>query len=289
MKELWQYLKEHWPRILLFLGLWLILGLGAYQLLFFVSDVGLDEDNPRFYFASSAGLGLAALGFYVYFKQKKDLKLLKDALQVLRYLDPKGFYIRDGVGGGHMPKLRDNSLDIFDQNKDIALGLFLETECVLDAFSESNRGIVGDSDYNDNRGRLAEILGQLDKNQGLYVKIKNLDCLILKNLEDTTKRKFPRQVYFLRLNLLIDFRDACQEGKFLVYGEHNERFKDNEKVLCEFCKKILNQFYSNYKDYSAQPVEFDLRLFRKFFSEAEQEYRSNLKSSNEEDEYEDDN
>jgi hypothetical protein len=113
-----------------------------------------------------------------------------------------------------------------------------------------------------------------------------MDDLILGNLEDRTKRKFPRQVYFLRLNLLTDFRDACQKEKFLIYSEHNEQFKDNEKVLCEFCKKALNQFYSNYKDYSPQLVDFDLRLFRKFFSDTEQEYPSNLKLLNDENDYE---
>jgi hypothetical protein len=276
VKEVWQFLKEHWPRVFLFLGLCLILGLGAYQLLFFVSDFAFDEDgeySPRVTYSIIAGLGLTALGFHVYFKQKKDLKLLKDALQVLRYLDPEGFHILDEVGGGCMPKLRNNSLDSVDPNKDIALGLVLESEGAL-------------SKSRDDKERLAKILGQLDKSERLYESIKEMDDLILGNLEDRTKRKFPRQVYFLRLNLLTDFRDACQKEKFLIYSEHNEQFKDNEKVLCEFCKKALNQFYSNYKDYSPQLVDFDLRLFRKFFSDTEQEYPSNLKLLNDENDYE---
>lgn len=104
--KLWQLLKEHWPRILLFLALWLILGLGIYKLLvvltFFIPDsviLGLhqfiseepssDINIARFSISScisfGVSCGLNALFFHLYFKQKKDLELLKDALRVLAY------------------------------------------------------------------------------------------------------------------------------------------------------------------------------------------------------------
>lgn len=284
MKEAWQYLKEYWPRIILFLGLYLILGLGAYQLLFFVSDVGGDEMSPRAYLSFLAGLGLTALGFHVYFKQKEDLKLLKDALRVLAYLDPKGFYHPKGLGfwcgGEYMPRLRDNSLDEFDPNKDIALGLILEADGVLAKFSDSDKGIVGDWDLNDNRGKIAKIVVKLNKREWLFTRLTILNELILDNIENWIKQHFPKEVYFLRLNLLNYFIQASDQVKFLVFdkpkGLSSEKIlfvetkegsldcKDN--IVKEFFKVVLNKYYSKFQDYEMQPVNFDHRLFRKCFT-----------------------
>lgn len=289
MKEAWQYLKEHWSRVLLFLGLWLILGLGTYQLLFFIPEDYINEygegESQRAVFSVMLSLGLTVLGFYVYSKQSKELKLLKDAFQILRCIDKKEFYIRDGVGGGNLPILKNSRLDDYSPQKDLVLGLLLESMGVIDAFAKSDGGISGDFNYN--RDAIAKLLSWTNENSPLYCRLDMMDFLILKNLEDRIKRKFPRQVYFLRLNLLTDFRQACKNGEFLVYAENNKTFKDDEKILCEFCKKVLNQYYSEYESYSVQPVNLDPRLFRKFFSDKEQEYRSNLKPLNDEDDYED--
>lgn len=261
----WQWLRRNWLRVLLFLTLLVITSAGLYQLSVFIPDYSVDEEemegNPRFAFSVLIGFGLTALGFYLYFEQKKKLKLLKDALQVLRYL-------------GHLPKLRNNSLypDEFDPSKNIALGLILESRGILHSFG-----------YYDRKLDLDKILGKLDENERLYKRLERLDQLILDNLEDRIKQKFPKQVYFLRLRLLRVFRDAEKEGEFLRYDKHNFRFGKEEKILYEFSKKVLNQFYSYHNDYSPQPVKFDPRVLRKYFSEVGQEdYRSNLKYFEEE-------
>jgi hypothetical protein len=299
-KEFLQWSKKNWSNVLLFLALWLILGLGIYQLLFFVpspmllgidkilsSEPSMDENEVRFSISLCVSCGLNALFFYLYFKQKKDLELLKDALRVLTYLDPKGFYHPKGLGllggwcgGEYMPRLRDNSLDEFDQNKDIALGLILEADGVLAKFSHSDKGFVGDFDLNDNREKIAKIVVKLNKREGLFKQLTILNELILDNIEDWIKQHFPKEVYFLRLNLLNYFIQASDQVKFLVFdkpkGLSNEKIlfvetkegsldcKDN--IVKEFFKVVLNKYYSKFQDYEMQPVNFDHRLFRKCFT-----------------------
>ena len=301
MKEMWQLLKGHWPKVLLFLAIWLILGLGVYQLLFFIphsilfgigqlssSEPTLDENGVKFSISLWVSCGLNALFFYLFFKQKKDLALLKDALRVLTYLDPKGFYHPKGLclsgwcGGEYMPVLRDNSLDEFDPNKDIVLGLILEADGVLAKFSRSDKGFggLGDSDFNDNREKIAKIVVKLNKREWLFEQLTKLNMLILDNIEDWIKQHFSKEVYFLRLNLLDYFIRASDQGKYLVYDKQEGLPNDKAMIVkskdvfsvsgenspVEFYKLILNKYYSRYKEFQAQPVNFDHRLFRKCFT-----------------------
>jgi hypothetical protein len=251
MKEGWQEFKKEWPTILLLFLMWLILGLGICQLLFFIPS--LNENGSREIYAFIAGFFLTLWGYEKYIA----LKLFKDAFQVLRYKNPASFEI-DGMK--NLSILKDNSLDEYAPQKNVALGLFLESKGILRTF----RGRARDT--------MASSLKKTYENSRLYECLEKLDRVILQNLEDGIKHKFPRQIYFLRLNLLTEFSSAFKNDRFLIYAENDNIFGDDQKIICEFCKKVLNQFYSNCKDYSAQPVDFAPELFEKFLLDAEQEY-----------------
>ncbi|HUU19866.1 MAG TPA: hypothetical protein VMW72_22130 [Sedimentisphaerales bacterium] len=263
LKEFLQWSKKNWLRVLIFLGVWLILGLGVYQLLFFISYSALDEDeyeiNPRFNTSLLVGFGLTALGFYLYFNKKKQLTVLKNSFQVLIYLHGKSLWSK-------LP------LDEFDQEKNLALGLTLKAKGVAERFDL-------------NTYELNKILEKLSEDEwcnGWYRWLKELDELILDNLEDWIKQHFPKKVYFIRLRLLEDYIQATKQRKYLVYdrleGLPSEKVlivKSKEELLAsgenipgEFYKLILNKYYSQIKDsfYQAQPVNFDHRLFRKCFT-----------------------
>lgn len=282
----WQWLKKNWPSILLFLALFVVISVGLYQFFFFI-PVEIEDSPERFLLSVFVGFGLTGTGYYLHLRQKSNLLLLKHALQVLAYLDPKGVDISNRAGGGNARKLRDNSLDQFDVSKDIALGLVLESQGVLYEFSTSRGSLRGVriSDYNDQRDMLTKIIGQLDGDEGLYHKLDYLDHLMLSNLEASLKDEFPKQVYFLRLHLLNNYLLASREGKWLVYGSReglpNEKVVDcmgreghvtpEGKAVVQFYKFVLNKFYAGDQDYHPQPVNLDLNTLREGFAKASQE------------------
>jgi hypothetical protein len=259
---------------------------GFYQLLFFIpgNRTVVDEfgdeakDNPRFIFSSMIGFGFVALGFFVHFRQKQNLLLLKHALQILKY---KGELTPTILPYDH--RSLDNLID-FEPNRNLALGLALDAKGILHSFC-----------YADRIAKLAEIVENLDEARGLYHVLQRLDNLILDSLEDRITRKYPRQVYYLRFYLLKDFCEAYVKREFLVYNEQN-RFKEKERreaslgeiegdacgiahkrfypyttsSVTEFCKKVLNQYYQHREDYPKQLIAYDPRSLRKYFSELEQ-------------------
>lgn len=130
-----------------------------------------------------------------------------------------------------MPRLLyHTNLEELAPRKDITLGLGLERSGVLASFSDTgSTGIA-----------LAELLRRLDDDT---FRIRCLDDVILKNLDDDVKSEFPEEVYFLRLSLLTDFCSACSERRVLTYTGVGRRFSEEEGPICEFCKKVLNEFY----------------------------------------------
>ncbi len=267
-KNFWLWLEKNWLRILIFLALWLILGLGIYQLLFFVpgsmllgidkilsSEPSMDENEVRFSISLWVSCGLNALLFYLYFKQKKDLILLKDTLQILGYLHGENIWSK-------LP------FDEFDKEKNLVLGLALKAKGVAERFDS-------------NRHELRKILDKLNKNEPWwYDWLEELDGIILDNIEDWIKQHFPKEVYFIRLRLLEDYIQATKQGKYLVYDKSeglpndktmivkskDEFLISGGKLPVEFYKLILNEYHSDYKEFQAQPVSFDHRLFRKYFT-----------------------
>lgn len=264
----WQWIRKNWLMILLFLTLWVIVSAGLYQLFFFIPEDSEDDYTGKLTFSSTMGFILIGLCFQVYFKQKKGLMLLKAALQALRYLYPQirrlhGPYLLER-GSVTFPALRNISLYEWDSKKDIALGVVLESQGLLNAFSYENE--------------LEMMLKPLDGDEGLYQELRALDCLILRNVEVRIRKEFPREVYFLRLQLLNDFLLATREGKWLVYGAakglQSDKVVDRMgqgghvtpegKIFAEFFKVVLNMFYlkSKYQGYRIQPVSYNGTAFR---------------------------
>ncbi len=258
-KEDWKQLKKNIPNIVLFIFVCIIVCSGIHGLLFFVSESGIDTEgddtNPRFSASLWVGFVLTALGFYLYFDKKKKLTTLKDSLKILRHL-----YGKDLWSNLH-------PLDEFDPDKDLVLGLILESQGIAER-------------YNSNRYELAKIL-KLDGDESWYEELKELDELILDNIEEWIKQHFPKKVYFIRLRLLDDYIQATEQGKYLVYDKseglpsekvmivksEEELLASEEDIPSEFYKMILNKYHSKYKDvYPPQPFNFDHRLFRKHFT-----------------------
>ncbi len=266
MTELWEFLKEYWPRVLLFLGFWLIFGLGVYQLLFFVGDSPWwailtlgesgEEFDPRSELSGMVGFGLTALVFYLYFDKKRKLIILKDSFQILAYLHGETLWSK-------LP------LDEFDKKKNLALGLTLEAKGIGERF-DLNR-----------KDKIYENLSENEWCSGWYKCLKELDELMLDNIEEWIKQHFPEKVYFIRLRLLEDYIQATKQGKYLAYDRseglpsekvmivksEEELLASEEDIPSEFYKMILNKYHSKYKDvYPPQPFNYDHRLFRKHFT-----------------------
>lgn len=287
MEDDWsRWCKKNWLNTILFLLLCVLMTSGFYQLLFFIpgnrtilEDFGNEaEDNPRLFFSSIIGFGCVAIGFFVHFRQKQNLLLLKHALQILKY---KGELTPAILPYDHWSL---DDLTDFEPNRKLALGLALDAQGILHSFCYSDRIV-----------KLGEIMEDLDEAGVLYHGLQRLDHLILDSLEDRIKRKYPRQVYYLRFYLLKDFCEAYQKREFLVYNEQN-RFKEKERreaslreiegdacgighqkfypyrttSVTEFCKKVLNQYYKHREDYPKQSIAYDPRSLRKYFSELEQ-------------------
>ncbi len=182
MKEVWQYLKEHWLRVLLFLGLWLILGLGAYQLLFFVSDSTLyvdgEEENPRALFSLMASFGLTAVGFYIYFGEKKTSNALRESLRIAFCLDSE------------LPKksLKDY-YRVQDQWSDIAFKIILAEHDQWERVDLGNIDIAKELEF---RGR----------SKFLYGSLKKMDAFVLQKVPTCFKEHFPCAVATVREHFL---------------------------------------------------------------------------------------
>ncbi|MBN2021069.1 MAG: hypothetical protein JW749_12700 [Sedimentisphaerales bacterium] len=266
-KDFWQWLKKNWFNTVTFFALWLISGLGIYQLLLFVpdstllgieqilsSEPSMDGDEVRFKISLLASCSLNALFFYLYFKQKRNLLLLKDALRILCYLNGENLWSK-------LPLIE------FDKDKNLTLGLALEAEGVGERFDS-------------NMHEITEILKKLENEYWWHGKLEYLDRLILDNIENWIKTHFTKKVYFIRLRLLGDYIQATKQDKYLAYDKaeglpndkimivksKDEHLVSGEKLPVDFYKLILNEFYKGYEEFQAQPVSFDHRLFRKYFT-----------------------
>lgn len=272
----WEWFKKNWPMVLVFSALWAFTYIGFYQLLESVpqrfiprTDDGHDQTVSLSFIM---GLGLTSLGFYIYYCQSRKLRLFNDAFLILYYLHPKGL----GSVKDMCLNMRKARLGTFDPSKDMSFGLVLEKMGVFEDFSWEDHNIK------------AELTRNYDFPGSLYWSLCRFDDFISDNLDERVKRKYPKQVYGLRLHLLSNYADAAHQGKMLIYHCPDESlnetllnitardsqdrltdtgFNEHDKVIVEFCKMLLNKYYEQRQDYPVQPEAFDPRQFRKHLAD----------------------
>ena len=262
---------------------------GTFDFLFFIDYLDLEE-GVREGYAGIGAVAIAGLIFHLYRKQKNmltnRLELLRDALQVLRFNNFEGFHpeerIKDEDDDDYyedcedeepipFPALKGNNLDYNGQMKDIVLGLTLESKGILHKFEKTDR-LLGSCEFSvcENQRKLAEIL-ELNNYEDFNEELDRLNQIMLRKIGSGIPRKFPKQAYFLRLRMLKDFQYISCHSGYLIYEEQD--FGDNKKVLFEFCKSVINEFYQNDEGYTPLPTTFSLKKLGKFFSDPNHDYR----------------
>jgi len=262
-KGKWKWFKNNWMLAFLFFAMLFVLSAGIHALLSLAPN-----GDPEGIAAVALLIGflLTSLGFGCYFEQRRLLASFRNALLILRYLDPEGFSTRRAVGIG-LPRLRMCALEEYAPNKDVPLGLVLEARGVLDRFvySSTEEGV----------GELATLLRREEgSNVGIF--LEELDRVVTDNLEEDIKRRFPRQLYYFRLNLLSCFLEAVSQGKHLAFNQQeetkgerllNKMIEDpQEEAITEFYNIILREFYEHKRDFG--PITCDLSGLSRLFSEA---------------------
>lgn len=277
---------KYWGWILLFLAMCIISIIGLLNLIFMlpIPDFGTGSLNWPFAARLGACVGgtvLVSIGFYKYCKQTRRLKENKAALLALSYLDSDSFEaLEDVVEMNKEPPIPimvppwENlwhliycNLDQYEPKRDLVQGLTLLMHDTISKYPVGSH-LVYQELYELNNCSPARAL-------------KRLDNLILSHLNDDIKREFPREVYFLRRNLLGDYCGAYSEGRHLVYNVEECLYDyAQDEAVWQFCKHVLNEFYATHDDlggYTKQPVSLDLHELQKRFSEVAQEGRANSK------------
>jgi len=189
----------------------------------------------------------------------KNLIILKKVLQVLMSCDKN-----------LLDKLRRCKPNIYDENRDIALALILESKGVLDDFDTTTYSSPHAIDqvlerFQQDHGIFAEIKSALDDLGGaenLYYQLQEIDEIILSKIPAELKEKYPKQIYYLRLNTLDEFLKPMRQGKMVIFDP--EKTDVEEKVLCHFCQLVANKFYANNEKYEQQPVKFNIEQFEEY-------------------------
>lgn len=191
--------------------------------------------------------------------ENKKIKILKNALQALLSCD-KQLY----------DKLRRCKPDIYGDNRDIALALVLESKGILDSFDTKVYSSPHAIDqvlekFEKDHGIFAElksIIEDLDGSESLYYQLQKVDEIILSLIPQETQEKYPKQLYFLRLNTLDEFSKSMRQGKMVIFDP--QKTDEEEKIVCHFCQHVANKFYKNCDKYEQQPVEFSIEKLEEY-------------------------
>jgi hypothetical protein len=218
------------------------------------------------------------IAFYQKNKREQYTKKLRFLLMVATAIEP-----------GLLGKVKQWQLDKFTPDINLPFSLIVEK------FGRSNgyvqvRG-AGDwlaamnSFFNleDNTGKNYEIIediiellekacGDIGRDFGIhwnrvYYDLKLLDKIILESLPDDLKEKYPKKVYFSRLNLLeMVFPKLVKDEIFIIQED------DGKNIVRDYFKYILDAFYlhpehirhEEYKrKYEKQSTRFSMENYRK--------------------------
>jgi len=169
-----------------------------------------------------------------------------------------------------LAKLRQCKPDIYDENRDIALALVLENKGILDDFDTTTYSSPHAMDqvlekFQKDHGIFAEIksiLDDLDGSENLYYQLQEIDEIILSVISTELKEKYPKQIYYLRLNTLEEFLKSMRQRGMVIFDP--EKTDEEEKILCHFCQLVANKFYINNEEYKQQPVDFSIEKLEEY-------------------------
>jgi len=199
--------------------------------------------------------------------ETKRTKLLRETLQCILSID------RDIL---HRLKKYANTKH-FLPNRDIALSLILEKAGKLEKYNFATHfsphaidQVLEDfeREYTPNvYEELSRLIYNLGEYSKLYEYLIQLERHVINKLGEKMITKYPKQLYYLRLNLLERYMRSLLTDKYLKYAE--EDFPPEERVIYHFLQSALNEYYSDYKDYNPPRADYNKLEFEQFLEENE--------------------
>jgi L-rhamnose mutarotase len=258
-----------------FVILTVIFYMGFNELLYFIPERwgSYDEDGEfitrRNEFANLLAIcftGLLTTIVYQHNKLRNQRDFLKDALNVLRYKNPEGFYLPERLTGD-LSMFSEHDWFDYSSKKDLALGILLKESWTLFSYRKDE---------------LKNILLNYGPKKLRYDALNRLDNHINVKLQEREKQKYPEAIFEIRKYLLSNYSIALQQKKFLVYTNISQLSEDylyagtlvstNEhpEIVKQFCQHVLNDYYKGNSSYKLQPENFSYKDFIQYLSQISQ-------------------
>lgn len=205
--------------------------------------------------AKSSMLSFFLVGFTFSWLNKKR-KLIKQFRSLIK--------LAAANDNNFLHRLSLNNPDHFLETRDIPLSLILEKEGMTKGFRENIE--LAKKELED-IGPQSAINGRIVYGR-VYKNLKLLDTITLALLSDNIIKKYPRESYFLRLNLIDMALPYVYNDTFLILGKP----ADGEEIINEFWKLALNRFYKHPKymkyrserEYTEQPASFNINALEEY-------------------------
>jgi len=266
--------KPHW--ILLYLFFLSVIQAGFKNIL---DSFNMNEDSILA-FSFSISVILVSFTFYQINKKAELIKKFRSLIKIAAANDTKFLH-----------KLSLSNPGNLIDNRDIPLSLILEKQGMTAGFIDKSgpttmHNVFERSPFMGQRPEIIELakkeLGNLGTKYNInwnvvYRDLKLLDSIVLELLPDKIISKYPRDLYFLRLNFIDMALPWIIKEQFLILDKLAEA--EGEKNINEFCKLALNKFYMHTehwkyrskKEYKKQSASFNLKEFEKYLEKTQQE------------------
>lgn len=216
-------------------------------------------------FESSLSLSflLVSFTFYQVNKKRQLIKKFRSIIKLAAANDTEFLYRLSLSNPGNFLDTRDIPLSLILEKQGVTAG-FIDNSCPTTMHNFLDRSFMSEPENLElARKELEDIgtMGNINWNI-VYKDLKLLDSIVLETLPDKLVKKYQKDIYFLRLNLLEMALPWIIKEEFLILGKPAE----GEEIINEFCKLVLNKFYMHpehwkyrsKKEYTKQSVSFDV-------------------------------
>lgn len=259
--EEFEQFKKTAPGTFVFILIVIIVAFGFYGIL------NLFFDDMEINAVWAGGLGLVIVGYCSeeFLKQKEEMKRLKQAVMIFRSIDKR-----------LLSKLEWSNPGNYSRKRDIVYSLILEKMNYFKDFKDFNKKerFMDNPVIIEEKSKVYEQVKKLvDENfiyKELYREMNRLDEIVLSHLPEGCYKRYLKQIYYLRLNLLEMVRPYFEKGGILIIEDSNE---ERERPLSNFLNFCLNLYYIEKKreKYSKSCINYKERLY-KYDAEELKEY-----------------